>query len=264
MSLSGLSGLSGLYPPGAGVDPDAQAFITAAVLTNPVHQSAIDTLVKGFKANGTWGKYHAIYPLIGGTANSHKYNLKDPRDLDEAFRVTWSGNISHTPNGVQGDASTGYGDTQYSGVLGGMGCYTLTGGDRPDICMGRDLGSVRNLISPNWANGTYWDAVNFTNTRITTTPTWSTPGWLSFSYAPGIDLFAMRQGTVYTNGSTPSTPYFSGASIHILGSNRGVNPSYRSSRVYSFFTLSSFLTRSEAAVDYTVINTYQTALGRHV
>ena len=32
---------------------------------------------------------HYLYPMIGGTANAHKFNWKDPRDLDVAYRLVY-------------------------------------------------------------------------------------------------------------------------------------------------------------------------------
>ena len=72
-----------------GVDPDAQAFITAASITDPTQQSAINQLVVDLKGYSIWTKMSAIYPMVGGTASSHKFNLKDPRDLDAAFRLVF-------------------------------------------------------------------------------------------------------------------------------------------------------------------------------
>ena len=69
-------------------DLDAQAFIDAVGTLTTAEEVVVDNLVKGFKYNGTWSKHKAIYPMIGGTASAHKFNLKDPRDLDVWFRIT--------------------------------------------------------------------------------------------------------------------------------------------------------------------------------
>lgn len=92
---------------GVSFDADAQAFIDAAVLTDDTQKNAINTLVLDLKANSLWAKMRAIYPFVGGTAFTHKWNLKDPRDLDAAFRITWidpfSGTyIVHSSTGVRG------------------------------------------------------------------------------------------------------------------------------------------------------------------
>jgi len=55
-------------------DPDAQAFITAASITDPTQQSAINQLVVDLKGYNIWTKFKAIYPIVGGSASSHKWN----------------------------------------------------------------------------------------------------------------------------------------------------------------------------------------------
>lgn len=93
----------------APLDPDAQAFITEAGITDPTQQGAINTLVEDLKAASIWTKMKAIYPFVGGTATSHKYNLKDPRDLDAAYRLNFVGTWTHSSTGAT--PSNAYADT---------------------------------------------------------------------------------------------------------------------------------------------------------
>lgn len=86
-------------------DTDAQAFITACagqgVTLNTTQEGAINQLVLDLKAASIWTKFYAIYPMIGGAAGSHKLNLKDPRDLDAAYRLSFLGGaITHNSTGV--------------------------------------------------------------------------------------------------------------------------------------------------------------------
>ena len=53
----------------------------------------------------------AIYPMIGGTQQSTKWNLKDPRDLDAAFRLTFYGTRCTAPTGVLFSTTSDYADT---------------------------------------------------------------------------------------------------------------------------------------------------------
>jgi hypothetical protein len=99
------------------VDPDAQAFITAANITNATQQGAINQLVIDLKGYGIWAKMKAIYPFVGGTASTHKFNLKDPRDLDVAFRLQFFGGITHSSTGALPNGTTGYADTFFSPAL---------------------------------------------------------------------------------------------------------------------------------------------------
>lgn len=95
----------------SGLDSDASAFITAAGLTDATQKDAINTLVKDMKASGLWSKMKAVYPMVGGTATSMKFNLKDPRDLDAAFRLTWSGGWTYSSNGATPNGTNAYADT---------------------------------------------------------------------------------------------------------------------------------------------------------
>ena len=97
----------------SGLDSDASAFITAAGLTDPTQKSAINTLVKDMKAAGLWTKMKAVYPMVGGTATSMKFNLKDPRDLDAAFRLTWSGGWTYSATGATPNGTNAYADTKF-------------------------------------------------------------------------------------------------------------------------------------------------------
>ena len=109
----------------ASFDPDAQAFITAAGITNSTQQNAINDLVIGLKADSLWTQITAIYPFVGGTASSHKYNLKDPRDLDVAYRLTFYGGWVHDNQGILGNGTNTYADTYYvNNTISTIGAYT--------------------------------------------------------------------------------------------------------------------------------------------
>ena len=97
---------------GVSLDPDAQAFLTAASITNPTISGAINTLVVQMKTDNIWSKMKAIYPMVGGTASTHKFNLKDPRDLDAAFRLVFNGGWTHSANGAQPNGTNGFADTK--------------------------------------------------------------------------------------------------------------------------------------------------------
>jgi hypothetical protein len=92
-------------------DPDAQAFITAAAITDPTQQAAINTLVVDLKGYSIWSKMRALYPFVGGTASQHKFNLKNPLDTDAAFRLVFSGGWTHSSTGALPNGTNGYANT---------------------------------------------------------------------------------------------------------------------------------------------------------
>jgi hypothetical protein len=95
------------------VDPDAQAFIAAAGLVNAAQQEAVNELVIALKIGNVWPRLRALYPMVGGTAQAHALNLLDPRDADEAFRLTFYNNPRHDALGVRWDGVIQYADTHF-------------------------------------------------------------------------------------------------------------------------------------------------------
>jgi hypothetical protein len=92
-------------------DPDAQAFIAAAGITVPTQQNAINTLVLNLKGYGLWSNLLAIYPFVGGTSTTHKFNLKDPQDTDAAYRLVFYGGWTHSSTGADPNGTNAYADT---------------------------------------------------------------------------------------------------------------------------------------------------------
>lgn len=93
-------------------------------------------LVSSTKAIGVWDLIKALYGFVGGTAASHKWNWKDMRDLDGAFRLVFS-NIAHDSFGTKANAFNSFSNTfltanstNFPGGLISMGVYSsdnLTG-----------------------------------------------------------------------------------------------------------------------------------------
>lgn len=92
----------------ASFDADAQAFITAAGITNSTQQTAINQLVLDLKSYNIWSYMVAIYPFVGGTATTNKYNLKNTSTYTLSFGGGWThSSTGSLPNGTNGYADTG-------------------------------------------------------------------------------------------------------------------------------------------------------------
>jgi hypothetical protein len=71
----------------------------------------VNYIVTNFKNTGVWYKRKAIYGFVGGTAASDKWNWKDMRDLDAAFRLTFINSPTHDANGVLFNGTNQYANT---------------------------------------------------------------------------------------------------------------------------------------------------------
>lgn len=69
--------------------------------------AALDVLAWTIQTIGL-AKFLAVWPFIGATGPTHALDLMD------AFDVTWAGTLTHSASGVQGNGSSGYGDTGFS------------------------------------------------------------------------------------------------------------------------------------------------------
>lgn len=98
---------------GTPVDPDAFAFITAAAITDYSQKQAINKLVNDLKTNSLWNKFDCLYPMVGGDATKHSFNLKNPL----RYNLTFFGGWVHSATGALPNGVNGYANTNFSGIL---------------------------------------------------------------------------------------------------------------------------------------------------
>ena len=251
-------------PIGGGVDVDAQAFITAAAITNGTQQNAINQLVLDLKAYGLWSKMKAIYPIVGGTAFSHKFNLKDPRDLDVAFRLTFSNGFTHTATGMSGNG-IGYASTHLSPFLNltlnnthlSNYCRTNTAGNIVDIGANDTVTSY--LLYQRFSNLFVSDCYNGSTNRNTIANTDSRGFYLSSRTSANMLKMYKNNSTLVTSTTTQTSAMPN--AVVFLASMSGV---YLSNREYAFFTIGNGLNDIEQSNLYSAIQNFQTTLGRQI
>lgn len=98
---------------------EANAYLEAVVqaggtgITATV-SAATQTLFTSLKNSGLYSKIDALYPFLGGTAASTKFNAKNPVDTNAAYRITWGGTITYSQaKGVIGDGATSAGNSNW-------------------------------------------------------------------------------------------------------------------------------------------------------
>lgn len=103
------------------VNPVAD-FLTATGITDTTISSSLVTLYDDLVSDGTWDKFLALYPLVGSTADEHKYNLVDTTQ----YTLTYN-SIAHSSNGIKVSAGGGYADTGITMFGNGLEGYYETG-----------------------------------------------------------------------------------------------------------------------------------------
>jgi len=251
------------------------AFATATGITDTTILNALNTFDTGLISNGLDTKMKALYPFVGGTANTHKYNFMDPRDLDAAFRLVFSGGYIHSstgalPNGTNGYANTFirpslvtsninsvgasvYIRTNISKDYGyEFGCYGNPLGNYQFQFLNRfsgDLGQIRVANAGfSGTNGAITNSTGF----FTTNRNSST---IQELYRNGNNLIS---GNVNSEG-LPSYPIY-------LSANDGLGyiTEYFSPREMSFFAYHDGLTTAQITTLNTLTQAFQTSLSRAV
>lgn len=263
---------------GRGADADALAFITAANITDTTQKTAINKLVSDLKSANIWSKLTAIYPFVGGNANAHKFNLKDPRDLDAAYRLTFGGGWTHDSGGAQPNGTNGFANTYLipSSVFNTTTFNHL---------------SYYSRISDNPSNfpyeiGSYNVGSNALRVRRTGNeglffadyPSGSSNrGAISTSVIDGLGLFVGSQtgtniklyrNTTVTASNTSASLSLAQSTYPIyLGTLNGpdvLTANRWSNKKCGFASIGDGLSDSEVTALYNAVNTFQVALSRNV
>lgn len=106
-----MSKRNNFYGSKSGLTARTIAFLAATGITDATISAALNTMDLALIANGLDTKMNALYPFVGGTATTHKYNFMNPTDTDAAFRLTFAGGWTHSATGALPNGSTGYADT---------------------------------------------------------------------------------------------------------------------------------------------------------
>jgi hypothetical protein len=252
-------------------DADAFNFVEAAGIINETQQSAINTLVLALKANDIWNQMVAVYPFVGGSASTHKFNLKDPRDINAAFRITFAGGWDHTSEGLIPNGLNTVADTQIianthipnARLSSHFSIYTSqneigerSNGTRQISSVEGRFGAINIQIS-NQTRGAIGADILYSNGGITR-------GFL-LGNRESLNLFNMYLDGVLkgTSTATPTTNISSQTFPIGAGKNSGFLENFMTTPI-SFASLGSGLTSSQVQAYYELVQAYQTTLGRQV
>lgn len=256
---------------GSSFDADALAFITAASITDNTQKTAVNTLVTDLKTYNIWTKMKAIYPFVGGTASSHKFNLKDPRDLDAAFRLVFNGGWTHSITGSKPNGTTAYADTKLNGNIltlnnAHISVYIRENKDE----LGVDIGAI-DIVSPNnyetniisRYNNLFYPRMQDTNNGISNQN--SSLGLFISNRLTSTTINAYYNQTLKTltsnTTSNPTRNLYLGAANSSTGGGSAV---YFSSKEQAFASIGDGLSDTEASNLYTAVQLFNTNLSRQV
>lgn len=258
-------------------DANALAFLNAANITNPTQRAAINTLVVSLKNANIWSKFTAIWPMVGGTATTHSYNLVNPAQYQISFISTWN----HSSTGATPTAVTSYANTNlncnsvftqnnnhiafYSrsntaaGSKSSMGAYQSSGGPpNPNLTLIlKNAGGNAGAFNTNQTTASQYALSANTDSRglYVNNKTSSAIGGLSI----------VKNGSILAS-NTAAITVNNYVSLNLYISAVSTNAGYFQvdDKECAFASAGLGFTSGELSTFYTIVQAYQTTLVRQV
>jgi hypothetical protein len=256
------------------LDPDTAAYLTATGL-DAAYAPTLDALVVGLKSKGLWTKMKAVYAFIGGTAALHRWNLLDPRDVDAAYRLTFTGGAHTLALGyranAQGAMSNGnYADTHLVPVsvladvnsthLAFYSLAEVPDADRCEMgCYNWSGNGSRFHILANYVGDVFYYGMS--EEGASGTPMATSTGLFVATRTAAALTTAYRNGAQVGSSANAPANGLPNLSVWVGGIN------YFGSRTdlpCGFASIGSGLTAQNVADLYTLVQAFQTALGRQL
>lgn len=249
---------------GVSYDADAQAFFTAASITDTTQKNAVNQLVLDLKSYGVWTKCSAIYPIVGGSASSHAVNLKTPG----TYNLTFATGFTHSSTGMLPNGTTAYANTSIipsvnlSQNNNHVSYYSRTNVNTTQIEIGATTaGSQPFSILEIRTSGISYLSLS-SNAYINYTDANSLGFYIgSRTASNAIKLY--KNNSNVASGTTASTGQANTA-LALCAQNNGASRANYSTKQCAFASIGTGLSDTEAANYYTAVQAYQTTLSRNV
>lgn len=254
-------------------DADACTFITITGITDATQKTAVNYLAINLKSNSLWTLADAIYPVVGGNATAHSYNLKNTA----AFQLTFSGGWTHSATGMLPNGSTGYANTGWiPSVQSDPTSKTASGA----LYLRTDVNGTYVDMGAKDASNYYFQIFGSFGYNFYGQPNENnrTPETISVSAAPGSRGFFLINRVDVNNtfiqwNTTQSSLFYSfpttdaaapTVSVYLGAENVSGTPTFFSPREIAFAWLGKSLTTTQANTLQSIIQTFEFKLSRQI
>jgi len=248
------------------LDPLVRAFINATGISNTTIKLALNAFVLTLRSNNLLSKFDAIYPFVGGTDFTHKFNLMNPADTNAAFRLQFTGGYVHNANGIGPNGINTWTDTFYNESVSGLlndkhiSIYSRTNINQLFCDLGVYDGNVTSTdIIPRIASNICFmrnssQTGSFANT--------DSRGFYLNNRTSSTENRAYKNSTL--NVLTSTSTSLLNFNYYINAINQAGIAAFRSNRNIAFASIGRSFTDGEAVIFYNAVQTLQTALSRQV
>jgi len=270
---------------GSPYGPLTTAFLTATGISDATIETALNDLETGLTTYSLGSKMVALYPMVGGTSDTTKYNFMNT----SAFTIAWNGTITFASTGAKKSAAnmqTAWGNTGvtpnanltlndthlsfYSRTqLTGTGTDALTGILYPsDIGCGINSGGRFEMEICSGPNNSMWSRQYAENEQVKTDNQTTTTGLFVSSRTSSSDLRTFRNasqvGSTYTGAQSKNFSTSTGAIFVLAEANESSGMNVGTLRECAFASIGNGLSPTNSSDLYTIVQAFQTTLGRQV
>lgn len=267
----------GLFP--QALHPNVMAYVAAQTANgySPSRErvDALNNLVWGLVGEGLWDLCDVIYPFLGGTTGAaHKWNLKNVADTDAAFRINWvlggAGVITYSELGVQMTTvtNTTFGNTFYTPTINAASTSNVHLSAYLNIAptvngtaiMGALTGTAQTYQMGRISTGAnpIFGAPNLPNSLVMVGTTNAAGFYCPVRNSINSSTFYRNGISIATSSNTTAAP---SVTVHLL--NRNGSAAASNGRL-AFVSMGAGMTAQQSRDFYTLVQAYQTALGRQV
>ena len=249
------------------------SFAAATGITDTTILNALNTFDTGLISNGLDTKMKALYPFVGGTAATHKFNFMDARDLDTAFRLQFNGGWTHSSTGALPNGTNAYANTYITPSTNldadnlSMSYYSRTNTSviPTQILFSSFVNSSSVCALFFDSNILYFDSFNNTPYigRVSVSESRSQGMYMGNRLNASINKI-VRNGTVIASFATGGTGIRPTFSIYMAAANYQGSAVAFNSLQTAFGSIGNGLTDGEATTFYNLVQAFQTSLGRQV
>ena len=211
----------------------------------------------------------AIYPFVGGTATSQKYNLKNPNTFTGTFVGGWThSSTGATPNGVNAYMDTGFiKSTNLSDTSKHLSFYSRT---QDSSKSAHDIGAEGITSGANFDLFLYYAGVSnkgyidgdYPTNAVQSNNTNTLGFQIGSRTVNNVQKLYWNNSLLSTNTTTKTVAQTS-INIYLGSTNRGTATAF-SNKQCAFASIGDGLTDTDASNLYTAVQAFQTTLGRQV
>jgi hypothetical protein len=255
-----------------GINQNVRNFALAAGIADTTLINSLDNLVFDLANNNLLNKFYAIYPLVGGSSDSCKFNLISTA----SFTLNYTGSFNFTNTGISGSGTTSNINTSFTpstntadwATNNSFGVYVNT-----NVSGGYDMGAESPFPASPANADTYLisrytnNTASFANSgSISVASTDSTGFWFGVvSGSTGTNVNLYKNGTSVASKVSPTTYTITKPLFFTANNPEGAATANENSRrQYSFAFIARAFNSSEALTLSNIVNTFQTSLGRNV